>query len=49
MIDQEKKKWEKELAIKGKLLMLRKFAEVVAMMTGVPVQRIAPNRRNQIN
>jgi ATP-dependent Clp protease ATP-binding subunit ClpC len=41
MIDQEKKKWEKELAVNRETVDADKVAEVVAMMTGVPVQRIA--------
>jgi ATP-dependent Clp protease ATP-binding subunit ClpC len=41
MIDQEKKKWEKELAVNRETVDEEKVAEVVAMMTGVPVQRIA--------
>lgn len=41
MIDQEKKKWEKELALNREVVDEEKVAEVVAMMTGVPVQRIA--------
>ena len=40
-IDQEKKKWEKELAVNREVVDAEKVAEVVAMMTGVPVQRIA--------
>ena len=40
-IDQEKKKWEKELALNRETVDAEKVAEVVAMMTGVPVQRIA--------
>jgi ATP-dependent Clp protease ATP-binding subunit ClpC len=40
-IDQEKKKWEKELALNRETVNAEKVAEVVAMMTGVPVQRIA--------
>src|SRR5450759_3888440 len=40
-IDQEKKKWEKELAVNRETVDAEKVAEVVAMMTGVPVQRIA--------
>jgi ATP-dependent Clp protease ATP-binding subunit ClpC len=39
MIDQEKKKWEK--AVNRETVDAEKVAEVVAMMTGVPVQRIA--------
>lgn len=41
MIEIEKKKWEKELAINRETVDADKVAEVVAMMTGVPVQRIA--------
>jgi ATP-dependent Clp protease ATP-binding subunit ClpC len=41
MIDQEKKKWEKELSFNRETVDAEKVAEVVAMMTGVPVQRIA--------
>jgi ATP-dependent Clp protease ATP-binding subunit ClpC len=40
-IEQEKKKWEKELALNRETVNAEKVAEVVAMMTGVPVQRIA--------
>ncbi len=41
LIEQEKKKWEKELAVNREIVDAEKVAEVVAMMTGVPVQRIA--------
>lgn len=41
MIEVEKKKWEKELAMNREIVDAEKVAEVVAMMTGVPVQRIA--------
>jgi ATP-dependent Clp protease ATP-binding subunit ClpC len=40
-IDLEKKKWEKELSVNRETVDAEKVAEVVAMMTGVPVQRIA--------
>ncbi|OFY68427.1 MAG: Clp protease ClpC [Bacteroidetes bacterium RBG_13_43_22] len=40
-IEAEKKKWEKELAVNRETVDAEKVAEVVAMMTGVPVQRIA--------
>jgi ATP-dependent Clp protease ATP-binding subunit ClpC len=40
-IEVEKKKWEKELAVNRETVDADKVAEVVAMMTGVPVQRIA--------
>jgi len=41
LLDQEKSKWEKDLAKNRELVDEDKVAEVVAMMTGVPVQRIA--------
>jgi len=41
LIEQEKKKWEKELAQHREIVDADKVAEVVAMMTGIPVQRIA--------
>jgi ATP-dependent Clp protease ATP-binding subunit ClpC len=40
-LDSEKKKWEKELSQNRETVDAEKVAEVVAMMTGVPVQRIA--------
>jgi len=40
-LDSEKKKWEKELSLNRETVDENKVAEVVAMMTGVPVQRIA--------
>ncbi|MBE0654501.1 MAG: ATP-dependent Clp protease ATP-binding subunit, partial [Bacteroidales bacterium] len=40
-LEQEKIKWERELARNRKTVDEEKVAEVVAMMTGVPVQRIA--------
>jgi ATP-dependent Clp protease ATP-binding subunit ClpC len=40
-LDSEKKKWEKELSQNREMVDEEKVAEVVAMMTGVPVQRIA--------
>jgi len=40
-LDAEKKKWEKELSQNRETVDEEKVAEVVAMMTGVPVQRIA--------
>ena len=40
-IELEKKKWEKELSVNRETVDADKVAEVVAMMTGVPVQRIA--------
>ncbi|MDT8401679.1 MAG: ATP-dependent Clp protease ATP-binding subunit [Bacteroidales bacterium] len=41
MIDSEKKKWESDLSQNRETVDDEKVAEVVAMMTGVPVQRIA--------
>jgi ATP-dependent Clp protease ATP-binding subunit ClpC len=41
LIEAEKKRWEKELAQNREVVDAEKVAEVVAMMTGVPVQRIA--------
>ncbi len=41
LIESEKKRWEKELASSREVVDEEKVAEVVAMMTGVPVQRIA--------
>jgi ATP-dependent Clp protease ATP-binding subunit ClpC len=40
-LDEEKERWEKELARNRETVDEEKVAEVVAMMTGVPVQRIA--------
>jgi ATP-dependent Clp protease ATP-binding subunit ClpC len=40
-LEDEKLKWEKELAKNRIIVDAEKVAEVVAMMTGVPVQRIA--------
>ncbi|MBN2347819.1 MAG: ATP-dependent Clp protease ATP-binding subunit [Bacteroidales bacterium] len=41
LLDDEKVKWEKELTRNREIVDEEKVAEVVAMMTGVPVQRIA--------
>ncbi|MGE4585726.1 MAG: ATP-dependent Clp protease ATP-binding subunit [Mangrovibacterium sp.] len=41
LLDQEKEAWEKELLSHRELVNEDKVAEVVAMMSGVPVQRIA--------
>ncbi len=40
-LEQEKKKWEKDLLSNRQTVDEEKIAEVVAMMSGVPVQRIA--------
>lgn len=41
LLDQEKESWEKELLSHREVVNEDKVAEVVAMMSGVPVQRIA--------
>lgn len=41
LLDQEKEAWEKELISHREIVEEEKVAEVVAMMSGVPVQRIA--------
>ena len=41
MLDEEKEAWEKELVNHREIVSEEKVAEVVAMMSGVPVQRIA--------
>jgi len=41
LLDDEKEKWEKELVNHREIVNDDKVAEVVAMMSGVPVQRIA--------
>jgi ATP-dependent Clp protease ATP-binding subunit ClpC len=41
LLDSEKQKWEKELSKNRQMVDDNKVAEVVAMMTGVPVQRVA--------
>lgn len=41
LIEMEKKKWENDLSENRETVDAEKVAEVVAMMTGVPVQRIA--------
>jgi ATP-dependent Clp protease ATP-binding subunit ClpC len=41
LLENEKQRWEKELSKNRQLVDDDKVAEVVAMMTGVPVQRVA--------
>jgi len=41
LLEQEKEEWEKELVSHREIVTEEKVAEVVAMMSGVPVQRIA--------
>ena len=40
-LEEEKIRWEKELARNREVVDEDKVAEVVAMMTGIPVQRVA--------
>ncbi|HOH98949.1 MAG TPA: ATP-dependent Clp protease ATP-binding subunit [Bacteroidales bacterium] len=42
-LEKAKRKWEEEAKINRELVTAEEVAEVVAMMTGVPVQRIAQN------
>lgn len=41
LLEQEKEEWEKELISHREIVTEEKVAEVVAMMSGVPIQRIA--------
>ncbi|HAQ18440.1 MAG TPA: Clp protease ClpC [Prolixibacteraceae bacterium] len=41
LLDQEKEEWEKELISHRETVTEEKVAEVVAMMSGIPIQRIA--------
>ncbi len=48
LIESEKKKWESDLSDNREIVNEEKVAEVVAMMTGVPVQRIAQSEGNRL-
>ncbi len=48
LIDVEKQKWEKELSKNRQAVGEDKIAEVVAMMTGVPVQRVAQDEGSRL-
>ncbi len=48
LIELEKKKWETDLARNRQTVDEEKVAEVVAMMTGVPVKRIAQSEGNRL-
>ncbi|MCD4769951.1 MAG: ATP-dependent Clp protease ATP-binding subunit, partial [Bacteroidales bacterium] len=48
LIESEKKKWESDLSENRETVDEEKVAEVVAMMTGVPVQRIAQSEGNRL-
>lgn len=47
-LEQEKKRWETESRLKREKVSEQDVAEVVAMMTGVPVQRIARNEGERL-
>jgi ATP-dependent Clp protease ATP-binding subunit ClpC len=47
-LDKEKKKWEEQAQINREMVSEENVAEVVAMMTGIPVQRIAKNEGDRL-
>lgn len=47
-LDKEKRKWEEESQINREEVSEENVAEVVAMMTGIPVQRIAKNESDRL-
>jgi ATP-dependent Clp protease ATP-binding subunit ClpC len=47
-LESEKKKWEEESKIHRETVTEENVAEVIAMMTGVPVQRIAQNESDRL-
>ncbi|MBL7105588.1 MAG: ATP-dependent Clp protease ATP-binding subunit [Bacteroidales bacterium] len=47
-LEKEKKEWEKESKINREIVTDENVAEVIAMMTGVPVQRIAQNESERL-
>jgi ATP-dependent Clp protease ATP-binding subunit ClpC len=47
-LDKEKHKWEEQAQINRELVGEENVAEVVAMMTGIPVQRIAKNESDRL-
>jgi ATP-dependent Clp protease ATP-binding subunit ClpC len=47
-LDKEKRKWEEQAQINRELVGEENVAEVVAMMTGIPVQRIAKNESDRL-
>ncbi|MCD4684287.1 MAG: ATP-dependent Clp protease ATP-binding subunit [Bacteroidales bacterium] len=47
-LDREKKKWEEESKIHREEVSEENVAEVIAMITGVPVQRIAQNESDRL-
>ncbi|NCA84311.1 MAG: ATP-dependent Clp protease ATP-binding subunit [Clostridia bacterium] len=47
-LEQEKKKWEEEARINREVVSEDNVAEVVAMMTGIPIKRIAQSEGNRL-
>jgi ATP-dependent Clp protease ATP-binding subunit ClpC len=47
-LEKEKRKWEEESKIHREIVSEDNVAEVIAMMTGVPVQRIAQNESDRL-
>jgi len=47
-LDHEKKKWEEEAQVNRETVAEENVAEVVAMMTGIPLQRIAKNESDRL-
>jgi ATP-dependent Clp protease ATP-binding subunit ClpC len=47
-LEREKKKWEEQSRINRQVVAEENVAEVVAMMTGIPVQRIARNEGDRL-
>ncbi len=47
-LNQAKKKWEEDSKINREQVSEENVAEVIAMMTGIPVQRIAKNESNRL-
>jgi len=47
-LEQEKRRWEADAKINRQIVTEEKVAEVVAMMTGIPVQRIARNESDRL-
>jgi ATP-dependent Clp protease ATP-binding subunit ClpC len=47
-LDKEKRKWEEQAQINRETVSEENVAEVVAMMTGIPVQRIAKNESDRL-
>ncbi|HTX88299.1 MAG TPA: ATP-dependent Clp protease ATP-binding subunit [Bacteroidales bacterium] len=48
LLDKEKRKWEEQAQINREMVTEDNVAEVVAMMTGIPVQRIAKNESERL-